>query len=97
MERLYVVVRSDLSTGLQLAQACHATRLFGQLFPSEEVGENLVVLHAASKFELAHITERVGSLCRVAEFREPDLDNELTAIAFSGLARKLVSTLPLAA
>lgn len=28
MEKLYVVVRADLSPGLQIAQACHACRAF---------------------------------------------------------------------
>lgn len=90
MKRLYIVVRNDIRAGLQIAQACHAAREF-TLRSGEDVGENLVVLHA-SHAEL----ERLVSLHPCVPFREPDLGGELTAAAFAGNARKLLSCLPLA-
>lgn len=90
MKRLYIVVRNDIAPGLQMAQACHAAREF-TLRSDEDVGDNLVVLHA-SHAEL----ERLVASAPCVPFHEPDLRGELTAAAFGGEARKILSTLPLA-
>lgn len=95
IKRLYVVVRSDLPQGLQLAQACHAAREFTLRRPTEDVGENLVVLHATPG-ELACLVARADGLCSTVPFHEPDLGGELTAAAFGLGARRLLSSLPLA-
>lgn len=95
MKRMYVVVRSDLPPGLQMAQACHAAHEYG-LFGADDVGDNLVVLAAnASKLQelAAHAAAR--GLSHVS-FHEPDLGGELTACAFSASMRPFVSSLPLA-
>jgi hypothetical protein len=94
MRRLYVVVRDDLAPGLQMAQACHAVREFTLRRPDVDVGENLVVL-GATPAELARLLRATDGLPSVA-FYEPDLGDELTAAAFSGDARPLLSCLPLA-
>lgn len=94
-ERLYIVVRNDLPQGLQLAQACHATREFSLLHPRENVGDNLIVLHA-SRVELERLVVEVSRDCTVVAFYEPDLEGALTAAAFGIGARKRLSALPLA-
>lgn len=95
MDRLYVIVRSDLSPGMQLAQACHAARAFGPC--SSE--ENLVVLHAPDELALtalAHDLELAG--LPVVRFVEPDLGHQLTAISAGGAhAKRMLRALPLAA
>ena len=96
MKRLYVVVRADLPAGLQLAQACHATREFGLRHPEVDVGDNLVVLHVPGEAELRRIVDAAGEALPVAPFFEPDLGGEMTAAAFPFSARPLVSSLPLA-
>jgi hypothetical protein len=95
--RLYVVVRADLPPGLQLAQACHATREFGLRYPGLDLGDNLVVLQVPGEAALHELLLEAGDrdLPAVA-FAEPDLHDELTAAAFSGDARALLSSLPLA-
>lgn len=93
--RLYVVVRRDISPGLQLAQACHATREFTIRHADNDVGDNLVVLQAEPA-ELARLVEAAEGVCAVAPFHEPDLDGELTAAAFGVGARRLLSSYPLA-
>lgn len=93
-EPLYVVVRHDLALGLQMAQACHATREFTRTKPAEPVSDSLIVLEA-SGVELAELVARAGAV-RVVAFHEPDLGGELTAAAFGVGARKLLSCLPLA-
>lgn len=95
MKRLYVVVRSDLRTGLKMAQACHAAREFTLERPAEDVGDNLVVLEASEE-RLALLVAKASGVCSVTEFHEPDLGGELTAVAFGAGARKMLSQLPLA-
>lgn len=99
MEKLYVIVRNDLSPGLQCAQACHAQHAFITKFPerAEAWKGNLVVLQVSDEKEL-------NELYRVLQwehyprvrFKEPDLGGQLTAIATSGDAYKWLSNLPLA-
>ncbi len=95
MKRLYIVVRDDLPPGLQMAQACHAAHEYG-VYGGDDVGDNLVVLHA-SHTRLRELTAQACALGLSHQpFHEPDLGNELTACAFSGSARPLLSSLPLA-
>lgn len=97
IKRLYVVVRSDLPLGLQMAQACHATREFTREHPEDDVGDNLVVLHASHRhLEYLAYRARLDELCAVTAFHEPDLRGQLTAAAFGLGARPLLSNLPLA-
>lgn len=99
MKRLYVVVRSDLPPGLQMAQACHAARAFAVENPwaNDKAGENLVVLSVPNELELWRLTARVSERdIMLTLFREPDLGGALTAAAFTGEAQPLVSSLPLA-
>ena len=102
MNRVYVVVRSDLDPGAQLAQSCHALSVFAHAYRAQhdawQAGEqNLVVLAVPSENALGELVRRAmgqGVLC--AAFHEPDFGNQLTACAFSGDVAKLVSSLPLA-
>ena len=102
MEKLYVVVRSDLAAGLQLAQTGHALVAFqhehGPVYDEwYRTSNNLVVLSAPNKEELAKLAYDLTCRgIRVAMFREPDLGDELTAIACEPAAGRLLSNLPLA-
>ena len=103
MDRLYVVTRSDLAPGAQLAQSCHAVSAFAAAFPERhrewhERGQNLIVLAVPSERELDNLLESVGTKCGLAcaPFYEPDFCDELTAFAAPGEAAKLLSSLPLA-
>lgn len=98
MTRLYVIVRSDLAPGLQVAQACHAVAAFAyehrQAHDAWVEGEsNLVVLQARDE---AHLLELLGPAPgQLATFCEPDLNGEMTAFAASE-AHPSWSCLPLA-
>jgi len=100
--KLYIVVRSDISPGLQAAQSCHALRLFVEENPEidkdwYENSNNLVVLQAPSKEELARIAyELTVQDVALSMFKEPDLGDELTAIAVAPEGGRYLSTLPLA-
>lgn len=101
--KLYIIVRSDLAPGLQLAQSCHAAQAFMVEHGSAATdwlatSGNLVVLHASSEAVLAGIAEHAAYQgLRYSAFREPDLGNQLTAIAVHGeAAKKLTQRMRLA-
>lgn len=103
MEKLYVIVRADLKPGDQLAQAGHAVAAFARkrrsLFEAWTDGpNNLVVLAIDDEYALGALSASFGDDHGTVRVREPDLRDELTAIAFEGTdwARRAVSSLPLA-
>jgi peptidyl-tRNA hydrolase len=102
LDKLYIVARADLPPGLQFAQGCHALRLFVAEHSEVdkrwyETSNNLVVLSVPDKHALAKLAyDLTVQGIEVSTFREPDLDNELTAIAAGPSAQRHLSTLPLA-
>jgi peptidyl-tRNA hydrolase len=101
MEKLYVVVRRDLSSGAMLAQACHAVAEYALLDPQSfnqwaSTTRNIVVLQTNDEQSLKQTSQRARTVTPVAEFREPDLEDSLTAIAFDSQAWRQVSSLSLA-
>lgn len=102
MEKLYIIVRNDISPGLQIAQACHAQREFASDYPDldrewHETHRNIVVLQIPDLKELAALANECERLkIPTSRFLEPDLNNELTAIALAPTCVRLVSSLPLA-
>jgi hypothetical protein len=102
MNRLYVVVRSDLEPGAQLAQACHALSAWAHVHRAQhdewQAGEqNLVVLSIPSENALGALLRRAITADVLAVgFHEPDFGHELTAAAFSADVSRMVSSLPLA-
>ena len=102
MPRFYIVVRSDMSPGLQVAQSVHAAIQFLADWPQSSRWVrhyNLVVVAVPDELALADIAAAAveEGICR-SIFREPDLDNTITAVALqpSEEAQKLCARLPLA-
>lgn len=86
MDRLYVVVRSDISEGLQIAQACHAVAAFAVRYPEmartwHEGESNIVILECFTLDELIAVR---FDLPLTVGFCEPDIGDELTAVAVPG-------------
>jgi hypothetical protein len=102
MNKLYIVVSSTLSPGLQIAQACHALRQFAKVHGELDAkwhggGNNLVCLQAIDEGSLLTMVRKAACAgVAYAEFREPDLDGSLTAVAFAQEASSFLSSLPLA-
>jgi peptidyl-tRNA hydrolase len=100
--KLYVIVRSDIAPGLQIAQSGHALVAFQHEHAAvyeqwHRESNNLVCLAAASKEELAKLAYDLhNKAVPVALFREPDLGDELTAIAVGPAGGRALSNLPLA-
>jgi peptidyl-tRNA hydrolase len=102
--RLYVVVRADLSRGLQIAQSVHAAFHFSAEHP-DLVGpwlrdsNFLVVCSVPTEGDLMDLISAAHAKgIERSAVREPDLDDEITAVAFApgDAARRLCSALPLA-
>jgi peptidyl-tRNA hydrolase len=101
-EKLYLVTRLDLPIEQQAVQSCHAMTEFivehneraSQWHSSSNTLAFLVVKDEQDLIRLASKANRRG--VRFSSFREPDRENELTAIAFEPRARSLLSNLPLA-
>lgn len=103
-ERLVLVTRGDLSAGYQSVQPTHAAIQFIFTFPTVsrrwyKNHKNIATLAAPSELALVNLfkkAEEAGLKCVI--FKEPDIGNEVTAIAIEPheLTYKLTSSLPLA-
>lgn len=100
---MYIIGRGDLPLFYQAVQNGHAAIDF--TFEHPEVAKDwnqnsnyLIYLTARDEEELEQLLQKAQFRdIRTTSFREPDINNELTAIALepSQLSRKLVSNLPL--
>lgn len=103
-DKLYVVVRADLSPGPQAVQACHAAREFAALHPEMERSwfersNHLAILAVPDEQALVRLLARAEERgVAYAPFREPDYGDSLTAVAFEPgeRGRRLCSGLRLA-
>lgn len=90
--------------GYQVPQAMHAAMEFAAKFPQEwkswhETSNSLIVLNAKDERALFEFGEKLQARgISFAEFREPDIGNELTAIAIAPgpEVKKICSNFPLA-
>jgi hypothetical protein len=103
MNRLYVITRSDLPPGAQIAQTGHAVAAFAAEHPdpfqawAKPAQRNIVCLAVPCAGALVLLLDRLKQHgARVAEFRETDLADALTGIACGEEGAKLLSSLPLA-
>lgn len=99
MDKLFVIVDARLRSGLKMAQACHAMRLFADEHAELErrwytESSNIVILEHD---ELVGIARDLGSLgYAISHFHEPDLDDALTAVCVEPRAGRHLSTMKLA-
>lgn len=103
-DKLYIVVREDLKPGYQLSQSVHAALGFMKDFPEEtiswmDISNHIVICNSPTETTLLLLIER-GKLysLKMYIFKEFDLDNQVTAVAFEpGInAMKVCSGLKLA-
>ncbi len=101
MSKLYLITRRDLAAGLAAAQIAHAIVEWTTTRPPEEVerwrieSNTVVVCTVEDERELATLSELTSE--DAIGFRDPDIKNELTAIALlpSNRAKKLCRNLRL--
>lgn len=104
--KLYLITRKDLSAGSQLAQTCHALAQFSYDNPQDfrkwvEKSNYIVVLSTENEDSLKDIISKLkDNSLDYSVFIEPDLDNQITALAISPKhsewASRWLSSLPLA-
>jgi len=86
--KLHIVVRADLPYRSPCAQVAHALTEFSVSYPKDfrdwyEASNVIVVHQVGTLFELGKLRERADfESVRYAAFHEPDLNDELTAVAF---------------
>ena len=102
--KLIVITRRDLSPGYQAVQASHAAVDFQHQHPqiAKDWNKNsnyLIILSVENEEQLKKLIWKFqkSNLCHTV-FREPDIDNQITAICVepSEKTRKLTAHLPLA-
>lgn len=102
-DKLYIVTRADLSPGYQAVQAAHAVADWTAEHPESADAwrtrsNSLIVLTADDEPALYRLVEKARTKgIGVTTFREPDLCDEITAVAFSpsDATRRLCSNQPL--
>lgn len=90
-DRLYAITRADLPIGLRAAQVGHA--LIHWVLEYGAPPDSLVVLQVPSLEDLHRLHDRLVG--RVVAFHEPDLGDELTALAAGPECRRALSSVPL--
>jgi len=101
---MYLVTRRDLPPGHQATQAAHAAFYFGYEHQPilrfwHEESQYLVLLSCEDEAALVDLRSRVeAERIAYSEYREPDFNDELTALAIapSVATRRLCANLPLA-
>lgn len=100
--KLYLVTRADLPLGQQAVQAAHALQEYNFQHPElakewHEKSNTLAFLSVPDERALGVLLRKARDrLVSVSAFREPDRQNELTALALGYEGRRLVRNLPLA-
>jgi hypothetical protein len=81
--KLYVIVRKDLTIAQRAVQAGHAVAEFCLHSPfSRWTNGTLIYLGVKGLYQLEKLKYKLEEQgTRVIEFREPDLNNQITAIA----------------
>jgi hypothetical protein len=82
-QALYVIVRKDLKRSSPAVQAGHALAQFLLDHKTEWQNGTLVYLSVPNEAKLLQIKALLGNR-QLAEFKEPDLENQLTAVAVLG-------------
>lgn len=103
-EKLYIVTRRDLKPGLAAAQVAHAAFLFSyehRPLAAQWLQESnfLIILSVANEIDLYRLGQQAAKAnLPVSYFNEPDIGDQLTAIAVAPSLKTvaLMADLPLA-
>lgn len=102
---MVVVTRRDLLPGYQLVQSCHAVADYVHQNPYQasswaKLSNSIITLSVANEKELRDVMDKLSQKydTEATVFREPDIDNQITAISFlaDSAIRKKFRHLPLA-
>lgn len=88
-DKLYLVTRKDIAPGYQAVQSCHALRQFTEEHPEIDKewfksSNYLCLLSVKNEEELYFlICQAKDKDIKLSVFREPDIENQITAIALA--------------
>ena len=86
---VYIITRLDLSIPAQCVQSCHAAIEATKAFKQPQETCNLVVCTVADESQLYKWTDKLRTRgIEFATFYEPDIGNQLTAIATEPVYKK---------
>jgi peptidyl-tRNA hydrolase len=100
--KLFLVTRDDLPVPQQAVQSCHAMREFSEEHPEIDrswyrESNHLALLAVPDEAGLKQLADEAKLLgFKFSLFREPDRNDELTAVALEPRAKRLCRGLPLA-
>lgn len=102
--KLYILTHSDLPLKYQVPQSNHAAMEFAAQYPTEfsewhKKSNSIIILNCQSERKLIEFSQKLRDKnIKFSEFREPDIGDELTAIAIcpGPEIKRLCSGLPLA-
>lgn len=102
-EKLYVVTRQDIDPGYQAVQAAHSAIQFQHDYPEiaklwHEHSKYLACLSVKDENSLIDLIKKADKKnIKYSVFIEPDIDNQITSVAFepSDATRRLTNSLPL--
>lgn len=101
-DKLYVITRRDLTLGQQAVQGMHAMREFATEHPEidkawHSISNFIAFLTVDNEDDLERLCDRTCSAqVEFSTFREPDLNDSLTAVCISPKGVKLCKGLKLA-
>lgn len=85
--KMYIIIRDDLSKSQQAVQGGHALATFMLSYPdlAQEWGNHTIV-YLKTNYEMLQVLKKTLPLADInlAHFCEPDINNELTALAAYG-------------
>lgn len=87
-----IITRSDLKPGYKVVQSAHALADFAVKFEKEfkkwQLGSNYLCCLEATEFKIQKILNKLEELkIKYNVFLEPDIGNELTAVAIEAIPR----------
>lgn len=85
MNKLFVLVREDLDISYRFVQGAHAVAEWSLKYPDQWKNETLIFLSVKNEFQLIKWIEKLKiKKMKYVCFNEPDIGNEITAIATLG-------------
>ena len=97
-EFMTIICRDDMAPGYKVVQTAHALADFAVKHENEfkewQMGSNYLCCLEATETKLGILKERLESLdIKYELFREPDIGNQVTAIAVQAISREQHKTL----
>lgn len=88
-----IICRDDISAGYKCVQSAHALADFAVKFEHEfkqwQMGSNYLCCLEASEFKIKQILNKLDDLkIKYHVFCEPDINNQMTAVAVEALSRE---------